>query len=140
MMRAILFAISLTSCAQTVIPPGQVKGTPSATGQVMVATPTGSATWALLGDSISLDTSDSRPVLRVSLPAGSRLARIKAVASATPAQSYSIAGVSDPSQILVFRNGLLQADGEDYDASGGTITFRNSAVQSGDIVQLVALL
>jgi hypothetical protein len=103
--------------------------------------PFGMTSWALLGDAISLDVSGIKPVLRVSLPAGTRLVRLKAVATATPAQTYSLSGVTDSSQVLVFRNGLLQAEGEDYDASGGSFTFRQpSEIRAGDIIQLVALL
>jgi hypothetical protein len=140
MKKLMILALALPLAAQTLLPPGQLRGTVSATGQALVTMPTGGTAWALLGDGLSLDISGPRPVLRVSPPTGARLVRIKAVATATPAQTYSMAGVVDPSQMLVFRNGLLQADGEDYDATGGTVTFRGGAVQPGDIIQVVALL
>jgi hypothetical protein len=136
----IIMALAAIGYAQTAVSPGQLRGTVSATGQALVTMPTGGSAWALIGDGVVLDTSGTRPVLRVIPTSSVRLMRFKAVATATPAQTYSVSGVSDSSQVMVFRNGLLQASGEDYDATGGTVTFRGSAVQQGDIIQLIAIL
>jgi len=136
----IIMALAAIGYAQTAVSPGQLRGTVSATGQALVTMPTGGSAWALIGDGVVLDTSGPRPVLRVIPTSSVRLMRVKAVATATPAQTYSVSGVSDSSQVMVFRNGLLQASGEDYDATGGTVTFRGSAVQQGDIIQLIAII
>jgi hypothetical protein len=140
MKLLIIMALAAIAYAQTAVSPGQLRGTVSATGQALVTMPTGGSAWALIGDGVVLDTSGTRPVLRVIPTSSVRLMRVKAVATATPAQTYSVSGVSDSSQVMVFRNGVLQADGEDYDAKGGTVTFRGSAVQQGDIIQLIAIL
>jgi hypothetical protein len=140
MKLLIIMALAAIAYAQTAVSPGQLRGRPSVTGYVVVATTGGSVTLALLDSSLTLDTSGPTPILRVTVPPAARLVRLKAVATATPAQTYALSGVADSGQVLVFRNGVLQADGEDYDATGGTVTFRGSAVQQGDIIQLIAIL
>jgi len=144
----LLFFTALAGWAQTSIPVQQVRGITSASGQVFVTLPNGAVSQALLDAAFTIDASGARPVLRISLPAGVRVARVKVVAGAAAPQSYQLAapGVTAVNT-LVYRNGLLQSEDDDYSfiagAAAGTVTFNsNSAtiVQTGDIIQLVAIL
>lgn len=149
MARLQLILIAAIACwSQTSIPVQQVRGITSASGQVFVTLPNGSVNQALLDAAFTIDVSGPRPVLRVSLPAGVRVARVKVVAGVDAPQSYQLAapGVTAVNA-LVFRNGLLQSEGDDYaftaGVAAGTVTFNSSSattVQSGDIIQIVAIL
>jgi hypothetical protein len=148
MLRALaISSVAIAALAgQTALPVQQLRGVTSASGQVLVTLPSGAVSLALLDSSFSIDTSNGRPVLRVTIPSNPRLVRVKAIAAATPAQSFQISGAVIADQLLVFRNGLLQSEGDDYEFSAnsteGTVTFRpgpTTAIQPGDLVQFVAL-
>lgn len=50
----------------------------------------------------------------------------------TAQQAWALPSV--PRFVMIFRNGVLQRDGEDYDRAGTLITFRQGVVQVGDLV------
>lgn len=149
-MSRILFLLIAVSCfAQTTIPVQQVRGFASASGQVFVTLPNGSVNPALLDSAFTIDTSGPRPVLRVSLPAGVRVARVKVVVVGADApQTYQLAAPGITAvNAMVFRNGILLSEGDDYAFSSGaaaaTVAFNGNwvtGVQSGDIIQIVAIL
>jgi len=146
---AVLFiCTAIQVWAQTSIPAHQIRGSTSASGQVFVSLPSGAVTQALLAADFAIDTSGPRPVLRIAVPSGARVVRVKVVAGETPPQSFQIAASGvNATNVLVYRNGLLQSEGDDYafttGATAGTVAFNTTsvtAVQSGDIIQLVAIL
>jgi len=133
--------------AQTSLPVRQLRGSVTASGSAIVTLPDGSVTTALLDPAFTLDTSGPQPVLRIAIAPAARVVRVKIVAAADPLQAYAISGPGvNVSNTLVFRNGLLMAEGDDYIFSAGpgvgTVTFGPgaAAVAIGDVIQLVAIL
>ena len=144
MKTLVLAAVGLSLIAQTSLPIQQIRGAGSVSGQIFVVLPSGAVSQAMLDSAFTLDTTGPYPVLRVALPPAVRVARIKSTAGAVPAQVYQITGNGITSvNLLVFRNGVLQSDGDDYTFSsngGATVGFNAAAIQPGDIVQLVAII
>jgi len=163
MKHLLLFLLAITLSAQTSLPVQQFRGSSSASGQIFVVLPSGAVSQAMLDSAFTLDTTGPYPVLRVALPPAVRVARVKVVAGAVPAQNYQITGTGITAvNLLVFRNGVLQSDGDDYtfSSNGGatagltgpvilsptiaistaTVSFTGAVIQPGDIVQLVAII
>jgi hypothetical protein len=149
MRRAVLIiATALTAIAQTHLLVQQLRGGTSANGQVVVALPNGTMVPALLDSAFSIDMTGPRPVLRVTLPEKTKVARLKVVAGANPAQAYLLeqTGLTGTAT-MVYRNGVLQSEGDDYsftaEPTAARIQFNPTpptTIQTGDIVQIVALL
>ena len=163
MKHLLLFFLAITLSAQTSLPVQQIRGVGSASGQIFVVLPSGAVSQAMLDTAFTLDTSGPYPVLRVALQTAVRVARVKVVAGAVPAQAYQLSGPGITAvNLMVFRNGVLQSDGDDYtfSANGGatggltgpvilspaiaistaTVSFTVAVIQPGDIVQLVAII
>lgn len=144
----LLFTVALTVWCQTALPVQQVRGVTSTSGLVLLTLPDGKVREALLDGSFTIDTAGDRPILRVTVPSGARIARLKVVAGTAPPQAYEISGTGlTVTKTMVFRNGLLQSEGDDFSfaaaASSGRVTFNTgpaTTIQPGDIIQIVAIL
>lgn len=143
-VKALAALFPLMLAAQTSLPVQQIRGAGSVSGQVFVVLPSGSVSQAMLDTAFTLDTTGPYPVLRVSIPPAVRIARLKVVVGVNPSQNYQLAGQGITAvNLLVFRNGVLQSEGDDYTFSengGAMVGFIASAIKAGDIVQLVAIL
>lgn len=78
-------------------------------------------------------TPSQPPVLRAKIQAAAAVIEMWTPTKATTAQqAWTLPAV--PRFVMLFRNGVLQRDGEDYDRIGTLITFRQGVVQVGDLV------
>lgn len=139
-----LLSLAVAAFSQTSLPVQQFRGSSSVSGQIFVVLPSGAVSQAMLDTAFTLDTSGPYPVLRVALPPAIRVARVKVVAGAVPTQVYQLSGAGITAvNLMVFRNGVLQSEGDDYAFSanaGATVSFTGAVVRPGDIVQLVAII
>jgi|GEM_PF-6016923 len=133
----VLTASSLA--AQTRVTTSSLAGTPGASPRVWVVLPDGKLAEADLENITLVILEDGKPVLRATLPPPVQpptVVKTKHVLT-TARADYPLSGTLD----AVHRNGLLQAEGDDYTivAVGGVSTLRfnaNATPQAKDIVQI----
>lgn len=133
-------AIVLTAsslAAQTRVTTPSLSGTPGANPRVWVVMPNGTLAEAEL-ENIALVVMNGKPILRATQTTQPTVVKTKHVVQRENGADYVLTGTLD----TVHRNGLLQAEGEDYtivtDGSGvKTLRFNANAVpQIGDILQI----
>lgn len=122
--------------AQTRVTTPALAGTPGANPRVWVVLPDGKLAEADLENITLVIGTDGKPILRASMAAPQTVLKSKILLTA-PRADYPLQGTLD----TVHRNGLLQAEGDDYTivAVGGVQTLRfnaNATPQARDIVQI----
>lgn len=135
-LLALVFAFAPAADAQTRVTTPALAGTPGTNPRVWVVLPTGTLAEAEL-ENIQLVIENGKAILRaIQPPQALPPVKSKHVLTA-PRADFALAGTLD----TVHRNGLLQAEGDDYTivAVGGVNTLRfnaNAVPQAGDIVQI----
>jgi len=122
--------------AQTRVTPSSLTGTPGPSPRVWVVLADGKLAEADLENIQLVIAADGKPILRATQAAQPTVVKTKHVLTA-PRTDYVLTGVLDS----VHRNGLLQAEGDDYsivtDKGVTTLRFNPNAVpQAKDIVQI----
>lgn len=126
--------VAVFAAAQTKIQPGSINSN-GLLGKVMVIDATGHVVYADLGSGLTLDTSGARPVLKAAAPA---LNRLILTATAATGATLNLSPVpTDPTSVLLHRNGVLLSVGIDYSITGGVVSLvPEQALQTGDIVNV----
>lgn len=132
------FVVGASSlAAQTRVTTPALAGTPGANPRVWVVMPNGTLAEAEL-ENIQLVVTNGKPILRATQTTPPTVVKTKHVVQRENGTDYVLTGTLD----TVHRNGLLQAEGEDYtiviDGSGvKNLRFNANAVpQIGDILQI----
>lgn len=130
------FVLAAGLQAQTRVTTSSLAGTPGANPRVWVVMPNGTLSEAEL-ENIQLVVTNGKPILRAAV-SHPTVVKSKHVVQRENGTDYALSGVLD----TVHRNGLLQAEGEDYTIVTGTegvktLRFNANAVpQVGDIIQI----
>ncbi len=142
---AALFLLVTACFAQTATDAGQIAAKAGASGQILVAVPgtvgaRAFSIWAVLDTTtLTLDTTTNPPTLRAIAPSGPPIVFVDQEVPTGAVDgvnvSFNLAFAPNPAMSLkVFRNGLLQKNGFDFNFVGGqSFTFVALAVpQPGD--------
>lgn len=141
---ALLFAFALMAQAQsTKVTTAQIAPKPATlTNAVQVFVPTVGFTLAVLdpAGSVVIDTSQNPPVIKAVVPVIQLPAWVyneTITLAAKPSASLTLINVLVSGTQLVYRNGVKQSPGVDYNVSGNTITFLPaSAPTEGDVINI----
>ena len=112
----------LMAQAPTKIGINQLKGTANPTGQVFVVLSSGQVVFAELGAGLVLDTSGTKPTIRVSVLSPVLPTRIIGEALTEVAGAVSLKNSPAAGTVAIWRNGIRQKEGLDYTLNGRTIS------------------
>lgn len=128
-LTSLIVAMGLYLSAQTKLPIGQVGAPSQPQPRVLIVLPSGAVTFAQIDSSLSLDLTTSPPTLKAAAATSAQQQFVRMVKGAADGAWIPAAPVGSTAPAcnpwIVFRNGLVQWPGSDYDmTSTGGVTFR----------------